>query len=166
MNDGRTQEVEIYLSFIGRFELPVSEPTPEEIKRQEQLRRHRIRSRERYQEIKAGKHAVGQPYTLTCKCCGNPFESNRSNTLFCGPNCRARYYRQEAAEKRSRECTCENCGSPFTTTRSVAKYCCDECRYQAQIKRQCAKKSEQRAAARQASTVEPVSPTIEEVKTA
>lgn len=83
----RVQEVEIYLKFIGRFELPAPELTPEEIKRQEQLKWHRIKSRERYQKIKAGEHVVGQPFKLTCKCCGKEFESKRSNTLFCGPNC-------------------------------------------------------------------------------
>ena len=61
----RVQEVEIYLKFIGRFELPAPELTPEEIKWQEQLKRHRIKSRERYQKIKAGEHAVGQPFRLT-----------------------------------------------------------------------------------------------------
>ena len=41
----------------------------------------------------------GGPVTLTCKCCGKgEFESKRTNTLFCGPNCRAKFYRQEAAE--------------------------------------------------------------------
>lgn len=44
-NDGDwVQEVEINLKFIGRFELPAPELTPEEIKRQEQLKRHRIKS--------------------------------------------------------------------------------------------------------------------------
>ena len=57
----------------------------EEIKRQEQLKRHRIKSRERYQKIKAGEHAVGQPFTLTCKCCGQEFASKRTNTLFAAP---------------------------------------------------------------------------------
>ena len=71
----RVQEVEIYLKFIGRFELPAPELTPEEEKRQEQLRRHRIKSRERYQQIKSGEHAVGQPFQLTCKCCGKTFPS-------------------------------------------------------------------------------------------
>lgn len=136
----RVQEVEIYLKFIGRFELPEPELTPEEIKRQEQLRRHRIKSRERYQQMKAGEHTVGQPFKLTCKCCGKEFESKRSNTLFCGPNCRAKFYRQEAAENRKRECVCENCSKTFTTTRSDVKFCCDECRYAAQIKRQGARK--------------------------
>ena len=58
----RTQEVEIYLKFIGRFDLPAPELTPEEEKRQASLHRHRIKSRERYQMIKAGKHTVGQPF--------------------------------------------------------------------------------------------------------
>ena len=44
----RVQEIEIYLKFIGHFELPAPELTAEEIKRQEQLIRHRIKSREWY----------------------------------------------------------------------------------------------------------------------
>ena len=142
----RVQEVEIYLRFIGRFELPVTELSEEEIKRQEQLKRHRIKSRERYQKIKTGEHAVGQPFMLTCKCCGQEFASKRTNTLFCGPNCRAKFYRQEAAESRSRACTCENCGKVFPTTRSSVKYCSDDCRYAAQIKRQGARKKALREA--------------------
>ena len=142
----RVQEVEIHLRFIGQFELPAPELTEEEIKRQEQLKRHRIKSRERYQKIKAGEHTVGQPFMLTCKCCGQEFASKRTNTLFCGPNCRSKFYRQEAAESRSRECTCENCGKVFTTTRSDVKYCSDDCRYAAQIKRQGARKKALREA--------------------
>ena len=121
----RTQEVDIYLKFIGRFDLPAPELTPEEEKRQASLHRHRVKSRERYQKIKAGEHAVGQPFKLTCKCCGGEFESRRTNTLFCSPNCRARFYRQEAAAGRTRECVCGNCGKAFTTTRSDVKYCCE-----------------------------------------
>ena len=145
----RVQEVEIYLNFIGRFELPAPELTPEEIKRQEQLKRHRIKSRERYQKIKAGEHAVGQPFKLTCKCCGKEFESRRSNTLFCGPNCRAKFYRQEAAENRKRECVCENCGKTFTTTRNDVKYCCDECRTQANRETQKERNAAKRAASKE-----------------
>ena len=142
----RVQEVEIYLSFIGCFELPATEPTPEEIKREEQLKRHRIKSRERYQQIKAGEHTVGQPYKCTCKCCGKEFDAKRSNAMYCSPSCQQKYYRQQAAKERSRECVCENCGKTFTTTRSDVKYCCEDCRYQAQIKRQGAKKAAKRAA--------------------
>ena len=147
----RVQEVEIYLKFIGRFDLPEPELTAEEAKRQEQLRRHRIKSRERYQKIKAGEHAVGQPFKLTCKCCGEEFESKRSNTLFCGPNCRAKFYRQEAAESRNRECVCENCGSTFTTTRSDTQYCSDSCRAAANRRMQ-----KERNAAKRAAKAEPV----------
>ena len=147
----RVQEIEIYLKFIGRFDLPEPELTAEEAKRQEQLRRHRIKSRERYQKIKAGEHAVGQPFKLTCKCCGEEFESKRLNTLFCTPNCRARFYRQEAAENRSRECVCENCGSTFITTRSDTKYCSDACRTAANRRMQ-----KERNAAKRAAKAEPV----------
>lgn len=132
----RTQEVEIYLNFIGHFELPEPELTPEEIKRQETLRRHRIKNRERYKQLKEGTRVKGQIFEITCKCCGETFETTRSYALFCNPNCRATYYRQEAAKKRSREIPCGNCGETFTATRSDAKYCCDECRYEGHLKGQ------------------------------
>ena len=139
------------MKFIGRFELPEPELTPEEIKRQEKLRRHRIKSRERYQKIKAGEHAVGQPFQLICKCCGEEFESKRSNTLFCSPKCRTKFYRQEAAENRKRECVCENCGKTFTATRKDVKYCCDDCRTEANRRMQ-----KKRNAAKQIKEKEPV----------
>lgn len=144
MDGDRVQEIEIYLNFIGRFELPAPELTPEEEKRQEQLKRHRIRSRERYQMMKAGEHTVEEPFKLTCKCCGKEIESKRSNTLFCGANCRAKYYRQQAAEERSRECVCGYCGKTFTTARWNARYCSEECGYKAQIKRQGERKAAER----------------------
>lgn len=104
----RVQEIEIYLKFIGRFDLPEPEVTEEEMKRQEQLRRHRIKSRERYQKIKSGEHIIGEPFQLTCRCCGKTFESKMSNAMFCDQNCRAKYYRQEAAKK-------ENGNAPVKT---------------------------------------------------
>ena len=136
-SDGdRIQEIEIYLKFIGHFELPAPEFTAEEIKRQEQLKRHRIKSRKRYQLIKAGEHAVGQPFKLTCKCCGKEFEARSSATMYCSNSCRAKYYRQEAAKERSRDIVCETCGKEFTTTRLDVKYCCEECRYEGNRQRQ------------------------------
>lgn len=131
----RVQEVEIYLKFIGHFEFPASELTEEEIKRQEFLKKERARSRERYQKLKSGERTVGVPITQTCKCCGKTFEARSTAKLFCNANCRAKYYRQEAAKERSREITCEHCGKIFTTTRNSVKYCSDDCRYAAQIKR-------------------------------
>ena len=132
----RVQEIEIYLKFIGHFELPAPELTEEEIKRQEFLKKERARSRERYQKLKSGERTVGVPITQTCQCCGKTFEARSTAKLFCDVNCRAKYYRQEAAKERSRELTCEHCGKVFTTTRNSVKYCSDDCRYAAQIKRQ------------------------------
>jgi predicted RNA-binding Zn-ribbon protein involved in translation (DUF1610 family) len=124
----RVQEVEIYLKFIGQFELPAPELSEEEIKRQEYLKKERARSRDRYQKLKSDERTVGVPIVLTCKCCGKEFESRSSATMYCSPNCRAKFYRQKAAKERSREITCEHCGKTFTTTRADVKYCSEECR--------------------------------------
>jgi predicted RNA-binding Zn-ribbon protein involved in translation (DUF1610 family) len=140
----RVQEVEIYLKFIGQFELPVPELTEEEIKRQEFLKKERARSRERYQKLKSGERTVGVPIMQTCKCCGKTFEARSTAKLFCNPNCRAKFYRQEAAKERGREITCENCGKTFTTTRSDVKYCCDDCRYEGHLKGQRIRNAEAR----------------------
>ena len=43
----RTQEVDIYLKFIGKFDVPMPELTPEELAEQERLRKRRANSRER-----------------------------------------------------------------------------------------------------------------------
>ena len=50
---------------VNAFPQFAPELTPEEEKRQASLHRHRVKSRERYQKIKAGEHAVGQPFKLT-----------------------------------------------------------------------------------------------------
>ena len=58
----RVQEVEIYLNFIGKFELPVKEPTAEEIAEHEKLKARRAKKAEynrRYME-KRRKRIVGE----------------------------------------------------------------------------------------------------------
>lgn len=140
----RVQEIEIYLNFIGRFELPAPELTPEEEKRQEQLKRHRIRSRERYRKIQEGLIVPGEPFKKTCVCCGREFEAKRSNAMYCSPSCQQKYYRRQAAEERSRDCVCGYCGKSFTTARWNARYCSEDCRYKAQIKRQGERKAAER----------------------
>ena len=42
----RVQEVDIYLKFIGKFDVPIPEPTPEELAEQEQLRKKRAKKAE------------------------------------------------------------------------------------------------------------------------
>lgn len=127
----RVQEVEIYLKFIGKFDVPMPEPTEEELRRQEQLKKHRMKSRERYRQIKDGVRIPGELFRKKCVCCGKEFESMRSNAVYCSPACQQKYYRQKSATIRSRECSCENCGKVFTTTRNSVKYCCEDCRMEA-----------------------------------
>jgi site-specific DNA recombinase len=58
----RVQEVEIYLNFIGKFELPVKEPTAEEIAEHEKLKARRAKKAEynrRYME-KRRKRIAGE----------------------------------------------------------------------------------------------------------
>ena len=42
----RVQKVDIYLKFIGKFDVPLPEPTPEELAEQERLRKKREKQRE------------------------------------------------------------------------------------------------------------------------
>ena len=42
----RVQEVDIYLKFIGKFDVPIPEPTPEELAEQERRRKLREKQRE------------------------------------------------------------------------------------------------------------------------
>ncbi len=126
----RVQEVDIYLKFIGKFDAPMPEPTPEEIAEQERLQKERIRSRERYRRLKAGEN-LSPPFERVYQTCGKTFTAMRPNAKFCGPNCREQYYRREAAQARKRDRTCENCGTVFTASRKGVKYCSDACRVDA-----------------------------------
>ena len=126
----RVQEVDIYLKFIGKFDAPMPEPTPEEIAEQERLQKERIRSRERYRRLKAGEN-MSPPFERICEQCGKTFMAGIPNAKFCHPNCRAKFYCRQAAESRRRNCTCANCGKVFSTTRTDVKYCSDDCRVEA-----------------------------------
>ena len=53
----RSQEVEIYLRFIGNFQVPAEELTEEELAAMEEARKKRARAREYYQRRKAKKAA-------------------------------------------------------------------------------------------------------------
>ena len=60
----RCQEIEIYLKYIGKLDLPVKEPTAEELAAEEKKRKRRAYSREynrrRYAEKKAAVLAAAQ----------------------------------------------------------------------------------------------------------
>ena len=49
----RTMEIEIFLKFIGKFDIPMPEPTPEEIAAAEADRKRRAANREKYARKKA-----------------------------------------------------------------------------------------------------------------
>ena len=51
----RTMEIEIYLKFIGKFEIPVPEPTPEELEAEEKARKKRAAERAKYERRKERK---------------------------------------------------------------------------------------------------------------
>ena len=88
----RIQEIEIYLKFIGKFDVPMPEPTPEELAAEEKRRQKRIRDHEKYlrqkerkKKIAEGQIVPGEPYVLVCQCCGETFRSIRPNAKFCTP---------------------------------------------------------------------------------
>ena len=49
----REQEIEIYLKFVGKVELPVPELTVEEIAEAERLKKHRAKGREKAARYRA-----------------------------------------------------------------------------------------------------------------
>ena len=97
----REQEVEIHLRFIGRFEVPMPEPTPEELAAAEaaeaERRRKSILNHERYlkqkdrrKKIASGEIIPHTPFDLVCRECGAPFQAQRSNAAYCSDACRKR----------------------------------------------------------------------------
>jgi len=53
----RVQKVEIYLNFVGKFDIPFTEPTPEEINAEEKRKKHNKINRERQHRYTARKKA-------------------------------------------------------------------------------------------------------------
>ena len=51
----RTQEVDIYLKFIGKFDVPLPEPTPEELAEMEKVRQQRAYYREKARRAREKK---------------------------------------------------------------------------------------------------------------
>lgn len=101
-SDGdRVQEVDIYLKFIGKFEIPAPELTEEELKEKERLRKERVRSRERYRRLKAGEN-LSPPFERVCETCKKTFSALRPNAKYCCPACREKMYRRLRKEAKSK----------------------------------------------------------------
>ena len=54
----RVQKIEIYLNFIGKFDLPDIEPTPEELREIEERRAKRAKKREYHERYMAKKERL------------------------------------------------------------------------------------------------------------
>ena len=53
----RTQKVEIFLKYVGKFELPAPEPTAEDLALEEKRRKTREKNRRKYERRKAKQQA-------------------------------------------------------------------------------------------------------------
>ena len=92
----RVQEVDIYFRFIGQFEIPVPDPTPEEISKEELRKKKHRANQKRYLRQKARILAgeLNSPYTMTCHCCGKVFTAKRIDAKYCSSGCRQKFYSQ------------------------------------------------------------------------
>lgn len=104
-NGERCQRIEITLNFIGNFQIPPEELTPEQEAEEKAQQEKRAAYRRKYQQqkerermIRDGEIRPGEPYRLTCQCCGGEFQSQRPRAKYCSPACRQRFYRGQAAE--------------------------------------------------------------------
>ena len=97
----RTQEVEIYFKFIGQFEVPVAEPTPEEQTAERKRRQKRIYAHQKYLERKEriASGASVQTRTVVCECCGNGFPATRLDAKYCSHACRQKAYTKKRKEQ-------------------------------------------------------------------
>ena len=179
----RVMEVDFYFRFIGNFELPPRELTPEEIAEAARLKKERQRSRKRYQRIKSGEIVPGQKKHYVCKMCGKACESHVRSAMFCSANCRQKFYRKEAREERERikrekaerkalekaakkekplyQYACECCGKLCTAKLPYARFCGGACQQKAYYHRMKAERAAKRTAGDALITAEAASvPTV------
>ena len=105
----RIVPVDIYLNFIGDFQVPPEAITPEEIAAAEALRVKRAKNRRKYEKkkererkIKEGLIIPGEPYKITCQFCGKEFEAASPRAMYCTPNCRQKDYRRQARKAKEK----------------------------------------------------------------
>ena len=60
----RVQEIEIYLKFIGKFDVPLPEPTPEELAAEEVRRQRRARDHAKYLRQKERKRKIAEGHAV------------------------------------------------------------------------------------------------------
>lgn len=57
----RAQEIELFLKYVGKFDLPIPEPTAEELALEEKRRKTREKNRRKYERRKAREQAESRP---------------------------------------------------------------------------------------------------------
>ena len=74
INGERTMEIDIYLKFIGKFDIPLPEPTPEELAEAEAQRKKRAANREKYYRKKERQRLLAQQAQLDAGASASPEE--------------------------------------------------------------------------------------------
>lgn len=70
----RTMEIDIYLKFIGKFDIPMPEPTPEELAEMEAQRKKRAANREKYYRKKERQKLLVQQAQSDVRAAASPEE--------------------------------------------------------------------------------------------
>ena len=99
---GRVQEIEIHLKFIGNFQVPEEEPTPEELAEDELVRKQRAEYRRKYAQRKERNRLIQEGvltpetlYTRECPFCGKEFKAINPKQKYCNASCRTLYHRRK-----------------------------------------------------------------------
>ena len=116
---GRCQEIEIFLKFIGNFQVPEEEPTPEELAEDDRIRKKRAEYRRRYARRKERarllQEGIIQPktlYTRECPFCGKEFKAINPLQKYCTASCRTLYYRRKTQREEEQDSNMIEAESP------------------------------------------------------
>jgi hypothetical protein len=99
-------------------------------------------------------------YKRDCKQCGNPFEANRQDAIFCSGKCTAKYYRDNdnpdythAYKQHIHWFVCDECGQGYVVNdyakrggKRAPRFCSVKCKqkaYRSRVKQQAARRQEQ-----------------------
>ena len=166
----RQQQIDIYYSFIGQFDLPLMEEEIETAKAEaekqaaQKAKRKTERQRERNAAFRAKAKAErwvtndGHKYPKRiCEQCGKEFYPNSTRQRFCNTDCTKAHQQAEKEKKRFaekgnhtfRQKTCKICGKTFWPSNGQEVLCSEECktinRRQKQLAYYHRKQSEQKA---------------------
>lgn len=138
----RTQKIEVYFTFIGKFDLVYTDEELAEIRMkedaqiEEKKRREQIKRQKYYQKKKQAHRDANEGHLhpqKPCACCGKLFWPNRSYSLYCSKECHrivdAKRHHQIKIKKRGpvADRICQICGKTFHPENPNQKMCSVEC---------------------------------------